>query len=68
MEESRYSSTILDLVTRWGLVFSLTPLPLYPLKKSPLVPTGFLSKAGLDAMEKRKHFPLPGFEHWLSSP
>jgi hypothetical protein len=30
MEESRYSSTILDLGIRWRWIVSFTPLPLYP--------------------------------------
>jgi hypothetical protein len=35
MGKWRYSSTILDLGTRWRWVFSFTPLPLYPWGKSP---------------------------------
>jgi hypothetical protein len=35
MGEWRYNSTILDLSTRWRCVISYTPLPLYPLGKSP---------------------------------
>jgi hypothetical protein len=33
--EWRYSSTILDLGTRWKWVVSFTPRPLYPLGKDP---------------------------------
>jgi hypothetical protein len=38
MGEWRYSSTILDLSTRWWWLASFMPWPLYPLGK-PLVPT-----------------------------
>jgi hypothetical protein len=34
----RYSSTILDLSTRWRWVVSFTPLPLYPRGNSPRYP------------------------------
>jgi hypothetical protein len=40
MGEWRYSSTILDLGTRWRLVVSFTPMPLYPLGYSPPLPIG----------------------------
>jgi hypothetical protein len=36
MGEWRYSSTILDLCTRWGWVVSFTPGPLYPGGKFPV--------------------------------
>jgi hypothetical protein len=35
MGEWRYSSTGLDLGTRWGTVVSFTPRPLYPRGKAP---------------------------------
>jgi hypothetical protein len=35
MQEWRYNSTSPDLGTRWRLVISFTPLPLYPRRKSP---------------------------------
>jgi hypothetical protein len=38
MEEKRYSSTILDLGTRWRSVVSFTPRPLHLLGKSPWCP------------------------------
>jgi hypothetical protein len=38
MGKWRYSSTILDLSTRWRLVVSFTPLPLYFRRKSPHYP------------------------------
>jgi hypothetical protein len=41
--EWSYSSTFLDLGTRWRWVVSFTPMPLYPLRG-----------VGLGAMEKRK--------------
>jgi hypothetical protein len=34
----RYSSTILDLETRWRLVVRFTTLPLYPWGKRPQYP------------------------------
>jgi hypothetical protein len=38
MGEWRYSSTILDLRTRWRWMVSFTPLPFYPRGDSPLYP------------------------------
>jgi hypothetical protein len=38
--EGRYSSTILDLCTRWRYVVSFTSQPLYPPGKEPWVPMG----------------------------
>jgi hypothetical protein len=38
MVELRYSSTILDLGTRWRRVVSFTPLPLYPRGTNPRYP------------------------------
>jgi hypothetical protein len=38
MGERRYSSTILDLGTRWKCVVSFTSLPLTPTEKSPRCP------------------------------
>jgi hypothetical protein len=35
--EWRYSSTILDIGTRWGRMISFTPLPSLPLEKHPSV-------------------------------
>jgi hypothetical protein len=60
-----YSSTILDLGTRWRWLVSFMPLPLWPRGKSPGthwkggwgVPRG-----GLDAVKKRKFLILPGLE------
>jgi hypothetical protein len=40
IEEWRYSSTILDLGTRWRWEAILTPLPIYPPGKDPPVPIG----------------------------
>jgi hypothetical protein len=41
MAEWRYSSTVLDLGTRWRLVVGFKPLPLNLQGKSPPVPTGW---------------------------
>jgi hypothetical protein len=53
----RYSSTFLNLGTRWRWVVNFTPLPLYPRGKSPRYPSvgGWVGPTvGLDAMEKWK--------------
>jgi hypothetical protein len=62
MGEWRYSSTILDL--------SFIPWLLYPLGNSSQYPTGRMGgwAPELDAMEKRKIFPLPGIKPWPSRP
>jgi hypothetical protein len=63
MGEWRYSSTILDLGTRWKCVVSIKTRPLYPREKSPdshWIGGCVGSRAGLHAMEKRKNLPLPG--------
>jgi hypothetical protein len=57
MGEWSYSSTILDLDTRWRLVVSFTPRPLYPWERSPC--THWMRdwvdrRGGLEAVEKRK--------------
>jgi hypothetical protein len=57
MGEWRYSSTVLDLGIRWGLVVSFTPLPLYPGKIAPCtdwIRGWVVSSADLDAVEQRK--------------
>jgi hypothetical protein len=61
MGEWKYSSTIIDLGTRWRWVVSFTALPLYPRENSPGTHWigGWVSpRDGLDAAEKRKilHF------------
>jgi hypothetical protein len=57
MGEWRYSSTILNLGTRWNF----TPLPLYSRENSPRYPLyrrWVGPRAGLDVMEKREiYFP-----------
>jgi hypothetical protein len=60
VETWRYSSTILDLGTRWRWVVSFTPLLLYPLGKDPGTHWigGWLGPgAGMDFMKKRKSYP-----------
>jgi hypothetical protein len=55
MGEWRYSSTLLDLGTRWRLVVSFMPLPLYFRRHSPQYPVdrGWVGpRAGLDETEK----------------
>jgi hypothetical protein len=56
MGECRYISNILDLGTRWRLVFSITPWSVCPWERAP--GTHWLGgwvghTAGLDALEKR---------------
>jgi hypothetical protein len=53
MGEWRYSSTILDFVTRWMWNVSYTPLPLKPLGWSVRYPLG-RPAAHLDLVEKRR--------------
>jgi hypothetical protein len=65
MREWQYSSTFIDLGTRWRLVVSFTPQPLYLQGKSAFY---LLDRRLLDAVEKRKVLPLPGMELGLSSP
>jgi hypothetical protein len=64
MGEWRYSSTILDLGTRWKGVVSFMPLPLYPREKA--AGTHWMGgwegpRDGLDVVDKRKILPLLGF-------
>jgi hypothetical protein len=57
MGEQRYSSTILDLTTRWRWVVSFMRLPPYSRGKIPRYPLDIRlvgPKAGLDAVEWRK--------------
>jgi hypothetical protein len=56
--EWRYSSTVLDLDTRWRWVVSFTPLSLYPRGRSPWYPLHrggwVVPRVGLDAVEAKK--------------
>jgi hypothetical protein len=64
MGEWWYSSTILDLGTRWRWVVSFTPQPLYPKEKAPSThwKGGWVGpRAGLDAVEKTE-IPWPSRE------
>jgi hypothetical protein len=57
MGEYMYSSTTLNLSTRWRFVVSFTSLPLYPRRKIPRYPLNRRlvgPKAGLDAVEMRQ--------------
>jgi hypothetical protein len=61
----RYSSIILDLSTRWRLVISFKPLPLYPEEMAP--GTHWIGdcvgpRADMNCSRKRKSFPQPGIE------
>jgi hypothetical protein len=62
----------LDLGTRWRSVVSFTPLPLYPPgERAPgthWIGSWVDPSVGLDAVEKRKKFALPGIEPGPSSP
>jgi hypothetical protein len=63
--EWRYSSTFLNLSTRWRWVVSFTPLPLYPRGKSPRYPLDRRlgepqSRSG--PCEQEKNLALPGIE------
>jgi hypothetical protein len=67
MGEWRYSSTILDLGTRWTWVVSFTTWLLYPRGKSPSTHwiRGWAGlKTGMDAVDKRKI----SFLCWHSNP
>jgi hypothetical protein len=71
MGKWRYSSSFLDLGTRWRRVVSFTPLPLYPRKKSPRYPLdrrlgGLQSRSGRCGEEK--NLALQGIEPEPSSP
>jgi hypothetical protein len=71
MGEWRYSSTFLDLGTRWRWVVSFTSLPLYPRGYRPRYPLdrrlgGPQSQSGLCGEEK--NLTLPGIEPGRSSP
>jgi hypothetical protein len=57
MGKWRYSSSILDLWTRWTLVVSFTPSEEAPG-----------SRAGTDAAKKRRNLAQPGIEHRHFSP
>jgi hypothetical protein len=65
----KYSSIILDLGTRWRWMVSFTPRPFYLLEKSPRDPLGEWvdPRAGLDSVQKRRFFLLPGIEPRQSS-
>jgi hypothetical protein len=72
MREWRYSSTILDLGSRWRWVVSSTTPPLYPRRKRPRCPLdrrlgGPQSRSGRCGVEKDL-FPLPRIEKRPSSP
>jgi hypothetical protein len=72
MGECTFSSTILDLVTRWRWVVSFAPWPLYHLGKSPRYTLdrrlgGPQSRSGWCRV-KRNLLPLPEIEHLPSSP
>jgi hypothetical protein len=63
--EWRYSSTILDLGTRWRYVVSFTPRPLYPREITPGThwTEGWVGpRTGLNDVEGRKILPPPGLE------
>jgi hypothetical protein len=67
----RYSSTILNLGTRWRWVLSFTPRPLYPWVKSPRYPFNMRlgepqSQSGCSGVEKNL-LPLPGIKPRPSS-
>jgi hypothetical protein len=71
MGEWMYSSTILDLGTRWMAMVSFTPQPLYPRGKSPRYKLyrrlgGPQSRSG--HYREEKILPLLGIERRLSSP
>jgi hypothetical protein len=71
MGEWMYSSTILDLGTRWRSVVSFTPQPLYPweIVASTHCIGGWVGpRTGLDVVEKRNILPLPGIQPRLSTP
>jgi hypothetical protein len=62
--EWKYSSTILDLGTKWTQVVSFAPLQIYPRGNSPQYPLdrrvgGFQSRSGLCGEDKNV-LPLPG--------
>jgi hypothetical protein len=70
-EEWRYSSTILDLRTRWRWVVSFPPMVAYPWVKSP----SYLFDRRLggprhrsDLFGEEKVFPFPGIEPWQYTP
>jgi hypothetical protein len=52
MGEWRYSSTIINLGTRWRLVVSFTPLPLYPLDRLDTRLDGSQSRSARHGEEK----------------
>jgi hypothetical protein len=67
MGKWRYSSTILDLGTRWRRVLRFIPRPLYPQGKSPCTDWigGWVGpRTGLDDVERRNILILPGLELW----
>jgi hypothetical protein len=55
----------IDLGTRWRLVVSFTPRPIYFGERAPgthWIGGWVDTRAGLDGVEKRKFLPLPGLE------
>jgi hypothetical protein len=61
--EWKYSSTVLDLGTRWMLMVSYTSASILPWKVAPITlwTGGWVGPlVALDAMEKRKYLPLQG--------
>jgi hypothetical protein len=71
MGEWRYSSTILDLGTRWRWVVSSMSLPLYPWRNSPWYPLDRrprgLQSHSVCCGEKENLLSLLGVEPWPSS-
>jgi hypothetical protein len=65
MGEWRYSSTILDLGTRWRWVVSFTDRPLHPRYPLDMRLSGPQSQSGRCGEDKI--LPLPGIEPWPSS-
>jgi hypothetical protein len=66
MRERRYSSTILDLGTRWRWVVGFTPRPLYPRRKILRYPLD--KRLGGRCGEEKNVLPLPGIEPRPYSP
>jgi hypothetical protein len=64
--EEIYLLLILDLVTKWGLVVSVTPRPRFAPGKGPPVPivqeAGWASKPVWTQRLEEKYFTLPGIE------
>jgi hypothetical protein len=66
MGEWRYSSTILDLGSRWRWVVSFTLRTRAP--GNHWIGNWMGLNAGLDAVTKREILLIQGIELWLSSP